>query len=89
MTAKIRALSEQETAPRERDKRRKFVQLAEKRTANAMRAIRVIAKLGNKAHYEYDEKDVKKIAAVLSREVEALRTRMTSRGGQETIEFRL
>lgn len=89
MTAEIRAVSEHGTAPKERDKRRKFVQLAEKRTVNAIRAIRVIAKLGNKAHYEYDEKDVKKIASALGREVEALRAKMTSRGGQEIVEFRL
>jgi hypothetical protein len=63
--------------------------LAEKRTVNAIRAIRAIAKLGNKAHYQYDEKDVKKIVSTLNREVEALRTRMTTRAGQEVIEFRL
>ena len=42
-------------------KREKFVQLAESRTANAMRAIRVIGKLGNKSHDDYSETDVKKI----------------------------
>jgi hypothetical protein len=72
-----------------RDKRGKFVELAEKRTVNAIRAIRVIAKLGNKAHYEYDERDVKRIALALNREVEALKLKMTNRGGQDAIEFRL
>jgi hypothetical protein len=87
MSAEIHAI--EDGVPKRRDKRRKFVELAEKRTVNAIRAIRAIAKLGNKAHYQYDEKDVKKIVSTLNREVEALRTRMTTRAGQEVIEFRL
>lgn len=71
------------------DKRKKFVALAEKRTINAIRSIRTIAKLGNKAHYDYDEKDVKKIVSSLNKEIEALKIKMTSSGGQEVIEFQL
>ena len=58
-------------------KREKFVHLAESRTINAIRAIRVIGKLGNKSHYQYDESDVRKIVNTLNKEVEALRSRMT------------
>ncbi|MBI4183687.1 MAG: hypothetical protein HY521_06795 [Proteobacteria bacterium] len=72
-----------------RDKRKKFVELAERRTVNAIKAIRVIAKLGNKAAYDFDDSDVKKIAAALSKEVEALKARMSSSGGKETIDFKL
>jgi hypothetical protein len=72
-----------------RDKRQKFVKLAEKRTINAMRAIRVIAKLGNKSHYQYDEADVKKIANALSREVESLKSRMLTTGVRDNVEFKL
>ena len=46
------------TTPR----REKFVKIAEKRTANAIKAIRIIGKLGNPSAYEYDENDVKKIS---------------------------
>ena len=35
------------------NKREKFVELAESRTRNAIRAIRIIAKLGNKNAYDY------------------------------------
>ena len=72
-----------------RDKRAKFVTLAESRTAAAIKAIRVIAKLGNQSHYEYTEADVRKIAAALNKEVDAMKTRMMSRGGKETVEFKL
>lgn len=70
-------------------KRDKFVQLAENRTVNAIKAIRVIGKLGNPSAYDYDEADVKKIAAALIREVDALKARMTTKGGRETVEFKL
>jgi uncharacterized membrane protein YkoI len=71
------------------DRRTKFVELAQNRTINAIRAIRVIGKLGNKAHYDFDEADVKKIADALAREVDALRLRMTQRAAKPEVAFRL
>jgi ribosomal protein L7/L12 len=71
------------------NKREKFVELAESRTRNAIRAIRIIAKLGNKSAYDYSEADVKKIASALNREVEALRARMSQTGGKDAIDFEL
>lgn len=71
------------------DRRKKFVDLAENRTRNAMKAIRTIAKLGNKNAYEYSEADVKKIASALNREVDALKARMSSAGGKEVVDFEL
>jgi hypothetical protein len=70
-------------------KREKFVQLAESRTINAIRAIRVIGKLGNKSHYQYDETDVKKIVTALGKEVDAVKARMTDQGSRVTVEFKL
>lgn len=70
-------------------KRENFVRLAESRTANAIKSIRVIGKLGNKSAYDFSEADVKKIVAALNREVDALKARMLSTGGKETVEFRL
>lgn len=72
-----------------RDKRQKFVELAQRRTVNAIKAIRVIAKLGNKSAYEYDEADVRKIIGALSKEIEALKARMSSSGGKEAVDFKL
>jgi hypothetical protein len=70
-------------------KRDRFIRLAEGRTVNAIKAIRIIAKLGNKSHYDYDEADVKKIAVALTREVEAMKAQMLTKGGRETISFKL
>jgi hypothetical protein len=70
-------------------KREKFVELAENRTKNAIKAIRVIAKLGNKNAYEFTEADVNKIAKALLREVELMKARMSTKGGKESVDFTL
>ncbi|MCC6890085.1 MAG: hypothetical protein IT536_16250 [Hyphomicrobiales bacterium] len=71
------------------DKRSKFVELAENRTRNAIKAIRVIGKLGNKNAYQFDDSDVQKIVRALTKEVDALKARMSSSSGKETIDFKL
>ena len=71
------------------EKREKFVDLAQSRTINAIKAIRVIAKLGNKSAYEYSETDVKKIAAALTREIDALKARMLQSGVKDSVDFTL
>jgi len=70
-------------------KREKFVELAENRTVNAIKAIRVIGKLGNKNAYQFDDSDVQKIVKALTREVDALKARMSTTGGKESVEFKL
>ena len=70
-------------------KREKFVELAQNRTKNAIKAIRVIAKLGNKNAYDFTESDVNKIAKALTREIEMMKTRMSSNGGKESVDFTL
>jgi hypothetical protein len=72
-----------------KDRREKFVALAESRTRNAIKAIRVIAKLGNKSAYQYDDADVRKIATALTREIEALKARMSASGGKDVVDFKL
>ncbi len=70
-------------------KREKFVELAQARTKNAIKAIRIIGKLGNKNAYEFTEADVRKIATALNREVESMKARMSSSGSKETVDFTL
>ena len=82
-------MSENITARPRSAKRQKFIQLAERRTKNAIKAIRVIGKLSNKNAYEYSEADVNKIAKALIREIELMKARMSSMGGKETVEFAL
>ena len=70
-------------------KRDKFVALAEKRTVNAIKAIRVIGKLGNRSAYEYDDEDVRKIVKALNDEIEALKLRMKSTKRSDGVDFKL
>ncbi len=71
------------------EKRQKFVKLAENRTKNAIKAIRVIGKLGNKNAYQFDDADVQKICRALSKELDALKARMSATGGKEMVDFKL
>jgi hypothetical protein len=71
------------------EKRQKFVTLAENRTRNAIKAIRVIGKLGNKSAYQFDDSDVQKIARALSKEVEAMKARMSQTGSKDPVDFSL
>lgn len=59
------------------DKRSRFVSLAEKRTTNALKSIRLVSNLSNKAHYEFTDGDIKKIVNALQAEVEVLRRRFS------------
>ena len=78
-----------ENHSRKANKREKFVELAQARTKNAIKAIRIIAKLGNKNAYQFDGDDVAKIVKALTREVDALKARMSTSGGKESVEFKL
>lgn len=78
-----------ENAKKKGGKREKFVELAENRTRTAIKAIRTIAKLGNKSAYDYSEVDVKKIAGALQREIDALKARMTQSGIKDSVDFSL
>jgi hypothetical protein len=83
------AVEPKTSSKRIEDKRAKFVELAESRTINAIRAIRVIGKLGNKTAYEYDDADVKKIISALSKEVDALKARLSQNSSKADVEFKL
>lgn len=76
-------------APESADKREKFVRLAESRTANAMRSIRVIGNLSNRSHYDFTDADIRKILTALSGEVEALKRRFSEPAGRSSVSFRL
>ena len=70
-------------------KRDRFVRLAESRTSNALRAIRVIGNLANKAHYEFSAADIKKILNALHKEVDAVGRKFEDIPTKEKAEFKL
>ncbi len=82
-------MSQSNYGVQDRKRRSKFVELAEKRTVTAIRAIRIIGKLGNPNAYEYDDGDVRKIAKALTDEIEAMKIRMKSAKPSDGVDFRL
>ena len=72
-----------------RNKRQKFVNLAEKRTSNALHAIRIIGNLANKSNYEFSDADIRRITKTLEQEVKDLRTRFETSGTKSRPEFKL
>lgn len=56
-------------------KREKFERLAERRTNEAVKRIKLIGNLSNKNNYDYTEEHYKQIIAVLEEETRAVKTK--------------
>ena len=69
-------------------KRKKFVELAEKRVINALKSISLIGNLANTNNYKYNEADIKKIIKALSDEVKEVESRFKT-GRSEDKVFKL
>jgi hypothetical protein len=72
-----------------RDKRAKFVELAQARVNRAIRELRLIGNLSNRSAYEYDEEDVRKIFRTLSKEMETAKGRFSGQRSSHPGEFTL
>ena len=70
-------------------RREKFVNLAEKRTRNAIKQMRLIGNLSNKGNYEYTDKDAKKIVNALSNELRNMKDRFANGDDSGKPEFKL
>jgi hypothetical protein len=56
-----------------RDKRAKFVELANKRVNRAIKDLDLIANLANKRNYQYDEEQARQIVRALQLHVETVK----------------
>ena len=63
-----------------RDKRAKFVQLANQRVTKALDQIRLVGNLSNRAAYDFTDEDTKKIVKALQRAVDAAKARFSETG---------
>jgi len=72
-----------------RDKRAKFVELANKRVTKTIRDLKLIGNLSNKAAYDFTEDDAKKIVRALQKEVDSIRARFADNGGSTSLDFSL
>ena len=67
-----------------RDKRAKFVELGEKRVANAIKALRLVGNLADRNNYHYSEKDAADISRALRFEVNAVINKFKSSDSGKT-----
>ncbi len=72
-----------------RDKRKKFVDIAEKRVNRLINEIRLVGNLSNRSNYEYKEEDVRRIFAALDAELRNARRRFESTSTADNSSFKL
>lgn len=72
-----------------RDKRAKFVELANKRVNKAIAQLRLVGNLSNKAAYEFTDDDARKIVKALQKEVETLKAKFSDDTGSDGNDFQL
>ena len=74
---------------RSRQKREKFIELAEARVNRAIKDLRLIGNLANKSSYEYSEEDARKIFRALQKEIESAKGRFLGDAGGKDADFKL
>jgi hypothetical protein len=72
-----------------RDKRKKFIQLAEARVTRAIGQLRLVGNLSNRSAYEFSEDDVRKIFRALQKELDTAKSRFGVEGTAKDGEFKL
>lgn len=72
-----------------RDKRGKFVSLAESRVNRTIKDIRLIGNLSNRSAYAYREDDIRKIFRALQKELDAAKSRFGGEADTREEGFRL
>lgn len=73
----------------ERDKRAKFVELAEKRVNRAIKDLQLIGNLSNRSAYEFTDDDIRKIFRALQKELESAKGRFSQGGKSDDEGFRI
>lgn len=72
-----------------RNKRKKFVELAQARVNRTIKDVRLIGNLANRSSYEYSDEDTKRIFRALQKEIDTAKSRFSGEGGGRDNEFRL
>jgi hypothetical protein len=72
-----------------RNKRQKFVDLAEARVNKALKDLQLIGNLSNKSAYEFNENDIRKIFNALQKGLEGAKSRFSKESDVAGGEFRL
>ena len=72
-----------------RNKRKKFIELAEKRVNKALKQLQLIGNLSNKRNYDYDQSDYKKIFRAIDEEVKSMKQKFIDADKDDKSKFKL
>jgi len=72
-----------------RDKRQKFVDLAEARVNKALKDIQLVGNLSNRAAYDFTDSDVRKVFSALQKALDAAKSRFNKEGDNSGGDFKL
>jgi len=72
-----------------RNKRQKFVELAEARVNKTIKDMQLVGNLSNRSAYEFGEVDVKKIFSALQKALDSAKSRFNKGGDGAGGDFRL
>lgn len=72
-----------------RDRRAKFVELAEARVTRAIKDIQLIGNLSNRSAYSFTDEDIRKIFRALQKELDGAKARFGGEGGKREEGFKL
>lgn len=72
-----------------RNKRAKFVQLAEARVNKALKDLQLVGNLSNRAAYDFTEADVRKMFGALQKGLDVAKARFSREADGSGGEFRL
>ena len=72
-----------------RNKRLKFVELANKRVNRALKDLSLVANLANKRNYEYEDDEARKIIKALQSELDSVKHSFTSDSTSRSANFEL
>lgn len=66
-----------------KEKKERFVRIAEKRTNKILEQLRLLGNCSNKNNYEYTDEDIKKIFNVIENELKNTKIRFASKQSKE------
>ena len=72
-----------------RNKRAKFVELAQNRVNRAIKDLRLIGNLSNRSAYEFTEEDIRKIFRALQKELDIAKGQFAQGGKSDGDGFRI
>ena len=74
--------------PQRKSRRDRFLEIAQRRTRQILRDLRLLGNCGNTGAYEYNEAEIQKIFAAIEQELAKTRSRFRT-GVPKEVDFRL